>query len=1214
MKKKTLFIPLLGFLTLAVSINYNNQTKKELNSNVIVSLKDYSNLSKEEEQKYFYNELNSLIGLNYRKVARFDELTNILTLKINKDDLLTIKKLDSINYAYLEQTYEYEPLEFDADDPTYFYGSSNQAMKVNESAKAMNKRNSKDGENTIVAILDSSFNINQNVYKALTSEDNPRYSELEMTNLISQTGFHAKNADYINSKIPFVYDYVGNDTNTNSTSEHGNHVASIIASNNNYLGIAPSAQIAFMKVFNDREGGCTTTVYLKALQDAYLLNVDAINMSFGSSLTQVNSDEDKAVQELINKMSEEGIKTFIASGNDGKDTLNGSLSEFATTDNLAETGVMGQLASSNNGNTVGSSTLKEDVSNIYGFDGTSTFPIYDRTKDKMSVSTVGTNKYEYSLTDFPKDYLFKDFLNTKKEYVVIDGYGDASDYQNVDVKGKIALVKRGSIPFYAKIHFALKNGASGLLIAKTKSDEAGYPYFSYELTEDYSSLPSITENGKILYDYKSINIPVGLISYEAYERLIDNEDKTLDFKQKALSTFSTQGVGVNLDIKPDFVAPGTNIFGALNYINDGVTKTYTNNAYTFKSGTSMAAPNAAGAYLSTLSNENLGDDERRKSIANQITIRLSNNAEILTDFDGDYLQPHRQGSGELDIYNAKNYESTLTYKENGKAKVELKNNEDISKGILNFSLNFNRNSLEAKTYKVRVSVIASELTTLNEFNNDQEFVTSGTKTLEVYEFDYTTNKKLNVIDINHVLNAESKAYLDKFENGCYLEGYVEVIDENDTVHVPFLGVYGEVSNQRYYEPFSFQKEENRIYQSDLFDDTIANLINKNKEYVKTGSYILSGEDGSYYRRNIVRNTMKVFDHYSDVEVYYDEDTNETHLYTGEFVNFEKGLTIQLFMYKNAKGGKVTLKNDDVSIESVFQNGLSSYSGYSQLFKSEILTQDSILVGNGAYMHRLYAYIDYELEDGSDLPIDEYDLEISITGYDDVIQTEKFKIHIGQKYVARPEIYDISLKENVLRIYFKKDTISHYEVNGNKVDIDLTTNMVEIDTINETEDLCFVFYSKDLATYSFKYFANSDLMFIHGVNVNDNMHLYKSKYYDDNETLRGMIYGLVNKNNNYISLSRPIIYGLKGDKNNLDYIFCSLYYDYEINPQDNNYEGVVTYKSSEVAFYQAYKLNQNNSNNNYFTYIYIGIGGAVALILVLSTVIIVSVNKKKHKKH
>ena len=114
----------------------------------------------------------------------------------------------------------------------------------------------------------------------------------------------AGGAYYISEKIPFAINYVDSDYVVNHDSDkmgdHGSHVAGIAAANRfipaadgGYAdaltevyvqGVAPDAQIIVMKVFGS-SGGAYESDYMVAIEDAVMLNCDAVNVPESFRLT-----------------------------------------------------------------------------------------------------------------------------------------------------------------------------------------------------------------------------------------------------------------------------------------------------------------------------------------------------------------------------------------------------------------------------------------------------------------------------------------------------------------------------------------------------------------------------------------------------------------------------------------------------------------------------------------------------------------------------------------------------------------------------------------------------------------------------------------------------------------------------------------------------------------------------------------------------------------
>lgn len=191
-----------------------------------------------------------------------------------------------------------------------------------------------------------------------------------------------------------------------------------------------------------------------------------------------------------------------------------------------------------------------------------------------------------------------------------------------DQGGKIVLVERGNdLPFTEKAIQAQENGAIALLIY---NNEEGLFSGSIEGTEE------------------EIDIPVASLSNEDGLWLIDQLNKgslyletNYELTQKQIAPFSSRGpVTVNWDIKPDIVAPGTNIWS-----------TIPKNSYQSLQGTSMAAPHVAGAIAVMKEAQPDWSNE-------QIIGALKTTALPLTLESGEMIDPIHQGAGEIQLERA----------------------------------------------------------------------------------------------------------------------------------------------------------------------------------------------------------------------------------------------------------------------------------------------------------------------------------------------------------------------------------------------------------------------------------------------------------------------------------------------------------------------------------------------------------------------------------
>ncbi len=1233
MKKILILLTLSSAFLLGATQEYNGENKKDLDTTIVVSLKEDSRYSKKEIQDYFFNSLTYSIGYDYRKIDSFTSLTNVVTLKINSNDLGIIQNLPLVSSAYKE--IEYEAYDYSIDDPDYSVYTFSK-VPSNYSALDMNKGDSGNGENTLVAILDTSLNYNHEAFKSIDSTS-IRYSKDDISKIVSSSSnFHATNYKYINDKVPFSYDYAGNsrtnaveDDDVLSTQDHGSHVASIVSGNGAYKGIAPSSQIAFFKVFNNFASGCTTSIYLKALEDAYALNVDAINMSFGSTLLYNDTEEDIAVNELINKMAEEGIECFIASGNDGKNAFNSSTYKFSSLENT-ETGSSGSLGTLNNGNSIGSYSTSYALNNISCSDGTYNYKINDRIISRTGLSSVDGSKtlYDVETTRLSKEYRFNSFIGKGKiEIIEIPNYGSKDDYSDLNVKGKIALVKRGDIAFYEKIDAAMKAGASGLIIYSQGNEDNETPYFGYEIQESDmdKDLPTFTQNDKTYYDYRKINIPVSVMAHSDASNLLKelkNEGSTyLTFYQDEISSFSSQGGDPTLSLKPDFIAPGSNIFGAATYgytlNNNQVTtsnKGYYTDKYIFKNGTSMATPNAMGAYISSLSTS-LNNESDRKEIRLNTINKLRSNTTILKDSDGVYYSPRIQGAGLVNITKSNESSSYLTY--NSKSKVELKNNDDIKEGKIIFDIDFNSSLKESKEYEIKVTIMSP---LIKEIEGVGKVQSSNDKVLETYSFKQNL-KDGDKISINRSLNSSSKEYLKEFSNGTYLEGYVEIISNDESLSIPFLGYYGvNYDLIKPFEDFDFEKSDKSdsiTYESDLLEEYISNKLNIDQEDVILDSSMLIGEDTysgfstyySYYMNNVNDYTVpfssKAYN-YSDVKAYKSPYSSKYQIYL-EDISYKRGLTIQLFMLKSMKEGRILIDGEIQDEETCyFVDSKNAYKDVTkQLFKSYGMLQSSIFTDS--LTHKTIGYISF-VEDG-DIRYQRIDngyhkLTLEFTTFNNTTLLYEYDLYINMDYNPTPSIYDVSYKNNILTITLKDvENISKIcideEESDLKVEIKDNTFIFNYDTSSLSKDTYFEFYNTYNNKVSFKYFVNSEVVYVYGesvtkdtgVEITEEESMIGDKYY----TRKEYYFSNLSKDSEWGKLN----FGIKNN------ILDASFYEGNIGESnlisvtsDDEVNKVSSYYRKFIKLSNERDISDNSSSLNFtFIYIIIGIILGIAFIFI-----------------
>lgn len=1041
-RKGILFTSLfvLGFSLLLVNKNCEEVVRDK---SIIIELKDVNGTdveSRNEVEKAFKRELQSVVGLNYRVTSNLKHASNILFLEVNSDDINKIKNLSLVenvkeNKRYqinksLNENYSYNPF----DEKT--------VPDKNYSAVSMNiDSNSLNGKNTLVAVLDDSFVINHEAYNDLDSSV-VRYSKNDIDKFKGESDFFAKYAGYKNNKVPFYYSYGTKNldlTFKDNDTYHGQHVAGIVGGNGNkYKGISPQSQLALMKV-TDSKGNFTSedtsetsdTMLLRALNDCSILDVDAINMSFGLGLIDFGKDD--LYRSVFTKLSNEGISINYAAGNDGREQYTYRNIQNLSTSNV-ETSILGGTLVNDNTMAIASTRNNDDVvvpSMVSTLSGT-TIRLRDQIVDHR-YSSDGTTT---NLQKFDKMMPFYSFVKDGQEsaildYVVVPNYGLESDYKNLDVKGKIALIQRGSAvsdddpninqyTFIAKIRNAVKNGASGVIIYNNEgaSNQVGY----FALNSDTDSLE------------QKYYVPMGYINSFDGELLKNQEVKKIVVSKDLVSDFTSDGSTANLQLKPEIAAPGDNIYSSVGP---------SNTSYGYMSGTSMASPNYSGAFVNVLSNFDLSTSAKRKKAREKLTLKIMSTANPISQSNGAYYSPRLLGAGEIDASGSFKSSVYLEGNVKNRTKIELKNNDDIKKGDVKFDVKTFNESPTDKKYSVELYIQAPELTGLD--------TTSGSK-FKGHKFQTSKDILLNKVDVGNVvipsgkscisigasITDANKEYLENnFENGTYLEGYAlfKSLDNDEDLTIPYMGFYGNYDKESAVEPFNFEKEDGVIYGSDLLNSELKNSLSKpNADF--SSMWVALKKDLSTANYTNISSNKASFKTYGS-EVIYDSENNEVIL--GQNGSARK-FVIQQFVNRSVTSSKVEMisKTDGTSVlapiddkdhvDHMFSfNFTDENDKAGKLYKTMMLTN---LFSGDIYADRAYSYFDFDNKEQFPNGVANglYDFIFTYTLVNGSVQTLKYTVNVtDQKYSSNIAIN----KQNVSTIDGEKYIVYRFSGNGIK---------------------------------------------------------------------------------------------------------------------------------------------------------------------------------------
>ena len=649
--------------------------------------------------------------------------------------------------------------------------SSNEMITVPKTWEAGHK-----GQGTVVAVIDSGLDLNHEVLRI----SDPSKAKFKNQNDIEKAK-KAAGIDYgkwYSDKVVYAYDYFDGTDNIKEAEKesHGMHVTGIVAGNpvnkapnsEKVYGVAPEAQIMFMRVFSDRDKTTASAFYVKAIDDAVALGADVINMSLGAGAgSTVDAGSD--IIDAVKRARAKGVSVVIAAGNS----------------NTFGRGFSQPLAANPDYGLVGNPSTVEDSISVASINNKILTTEVFEVKGLENDATLDYGKF-----DFNRPETGKDFENGKEYEYVAAGIGREEDFANIDVRGKLALIQRGKIHFSDKIKNALQHGAAGVLIYNNVEGAN----VSMSVTGDAKKIPSVfisKHYGEILKSgqYKIV------FNHKMDNRKSDVADQ--------LSDFSSWGVTTDGQLKPDVTAPGGNIYSSFN-----------DNSYGSISGTSMAAPHVAG--VAALVKEYLAKKHPELS-ASQISeivkaLIMSTAKPHFNKQTGAYTSPRQQGAGVVDTMAATSTDLFVTGANNYPS-VTLGNVGDK----FTFEVTIHNISDKDRTLKMIVNTNTDEV-------EEGKFTLRPRKLTETVWPEVTvkahSTKTVTVsVDTSKFTEELSKI----MPNGYFLEGFVRFVnpaDDGYVIGLPFMGFKGEFQNLPAIEKPIYQliKEGNSGFYSEIDKD------------------------------------------------------------------------------------------------------------------------------------------------------------------------------------------------------------------------------------------------------------------------------------------------------------------------------------------------------------------------------------------------------------
>ena len=666
-----------------------------------------------------------------------------------------------------------------------------------------------------IAVLDTGLDLDHPSFAAAPVADTNSLTVADIADVLEDLNAYKRMKGnvtaedlYNTEKVPFVFNYsdsnlVGDHSQDNQ-GDHGTHVAGIAAANakvegTEVVGMAPDAQIIVMKVFGATRAGAADDL-VAALEDAMLLGCDVANLSLGS--TAGFSSADNELDLIYERIASQDIVVAIAGGNDNTSSYQNMWGTNQNPTAHPDNATINSPAIYANATAVGSAN---------NANGMSAYFAYGDTKVAYTESR-GLNVTFDALAALGE-----------LEFVVVPGLGEAGDYEGLDVTGKVALVKRGTINFSLKLANAEANGAVGMIIYdNVNSGEL----FAMDMTDPATGgLPAGVSG----------NVPAVTISLPDGEAMIASEVRTMTVSATQgivpsivggqVSSFSSWGVAPNLGLAPDITGIGGNVYSTID-----------NGTYGVMNGTSMATPQVAG--ISALVMEYLFDkfpnapEGSIRQLAENLL--MSTAVPIVSTASGVEASPRQQGAGLVNAIGAVTSEAYLTVGGH-KPEAEL---GDSSTGKYTFSFEIHNFSDADKTYTLDSSLLTEDYVDMGgfEFMAEQGRALTGDVTFSKASVTVPAGGVRNVT-VTVTLSAEDKAWIrEHFENGIYVEGFVYLNDEHGVdLSLPFLGFYGDWTQAPVFDTAFW-------YDNSFFGYAPANGLPEGNEYYNIIWTDLGGSD------------------------------------------------------------------------------------------------------------------------------------------------------------------------------------------------------------------------------------------------------------------------------------------------------------------------------------------------------------------------------------
>ena len=773
--------------------------------------------------------------------------------------------------------------------------------------------------------------------------------------------------NYVDKNLDITHD-------NDEEGDHGTHVSGIATANYyvpdadsetgydrqeiGVVGVAPDAQLITMKVFGTN-GGAYSDDYMAAIEDALLLKADAVNLSLGSSAAGYSADSESYINEIFEKLEGTSTVVSISAGNSGRWSDDSTYGVNLSADVNQDT--VGSPGSYYNALTVASAVNTSITSKYFDVAGQNIFYYDGNDTLAPAFGTLDTNgdgtEYPFVLLDAkgePADYEGVD-VSGKIVFVQRGAITFGEKQMNAEAAGAIAVV--------------IYNNQPGTISMTLQGSTAVIPAVSITLADGIAVATSATQVSETVYEGTLTVVDKLAVNYNVADGYTMSDFSsygvpgTLDLKPEITAPggniFSTTDDGTyGIMSGTSMAAPSISGQSALveQYIREnGLDQRTGLSVRTLAQSLMMStavplhedndpegleySPRSQGAGLGNAYNAVtspayilvgdaegndgkvkavLGDDPSKNGVYNfSFDVYNLTDEPIYYTLDSSVLTEQIYAYGDLTYFLGSSHQlnpavtltaddTTLVYDLNKDGKVNATDRNEFLKAV--------NGSVENAVIDLYQDYF--------DLNKD-----GAVNTKDVYLFGRQFRGKGDVADlslrvvqvvdkttinVSIDLTDNDRAYLDQFENGIYVDGFVYVNGLVD-LSVPFLAFYGDWADSSMFEPFDFMEyvhnadyegqtysgvektnflsifpmgiEDEMYYTPNLFVDDEKYIPERNAISAVNGSAL----GAQYY--SLIRNANRVILTIKDKntgEVYFEDTKTENYasfVYNGQWQNY-----------------------------------------------------------------------------------------------------------------------------------------------------------------------------------------------------------------------------------------------------------------------------------------------------------------------------------------